>query len=326
MESLFCLCLWNALELLLFLTVSGEGLPVLPCSSQGPALYSLVFQGKWSPRAFPKQYPRYRPPAQWSPLIAVTHSNKYRLWRLGSKARPGVREFAEKGANATLKQEIKKAKNKIHSIGGYFTAPAIRSGVGETSIMLLIHPTHPLLSFMVRIVPSPDWFVGYDSIILCQGEDWKEDITLDLYPYDAGTDSGFTFSSPNFATAPQDTITQITSSFPNHRANSFYYPRLHHLPPMARVMLHKSKGQQLVGMPAMKFNLISPDRESEILSETPLDCEVSIWSSWGLCDGDCGQFGISRRTRFIHTKPANNGAVCPELEQEIKCIPTNCFL
>lgn len=65
------------------------------------------------------------------------------------------------------------------------------------------------LSFIVRIVPSPDWFVGVDSLNLCEGDHWKENISLDLYPCDAGTDSGFTFSSPNFETIPQDKITQV---------------------------------------------------------------------------------------------------------------------
>lgn len=67
---------------------------------------------------------------------------------------------------------------------------------------------------MVRIVPSPDWFVGIDSLNLCEGGRWKEQVVLDLYPHDAGTDSGFTFSSPNFATIPQDTVTEVSGLRP----------------------------------------------------------------------------------------------------------------
>lgn len=64
----------------------------------------------------------------------------------------------------------------------------------------------------MRIVPSPDWFIGIDSLNLCDGDHWKENISLDLFPYDAGTDSGFTFSSPKFETIPQDKVTQVTTS------------------------------------------------------------------------------------------------------------------
>lgn len=68
---------------------------------------------------------------------------------------------------------------------------------------------HLQLSFIVRIIPSPDWFVGVDTVDLCDGDHWKENVSLELFPYDAGTDSGFTFSSPNFETIPQDKITQV---------------------------------------------------------------------------------------------------------------------
>lgn len=64
---------------------------------------------------------------------------------------------------------------------------------------------------MVKMIPSPDWFVGVDSLNLCEGSRWKQEVTIDLQPYDAGTDSGFTFSSPNFPTSPPENITKVTS-------------------------------------------------------------------------------------------------------------------
>lgn len=79
------------------------------------------------------------------------------------------------------------------------------------------------LSFIVRIVPSPDWFVGEDSLNLCEGDHWKENISLDLYPYDAGTDSGFTFSSPNFETIPQDKITQVMAKIRQYQLTSWLF-------------------------------------------------------------------------------------------------------
>lgn len=65
------------------------------------------------------------------------------------------------------------------------------------------------LSVMVKAIPSPDWFVGVDSLNLCEGGQWKQEVTLDLQPFDAGTDSGFTFSSPNFPTIPPENITRV---------------------------------------------------------------------------------------------------------------------
>lgn len=54
------------------------------CSARGPASYILVFTGHWSPQTFPKQYPLFRPPAQWSKLMGKTlaRCQKVRVWAL----------------------------------------------------------------------------------------------------------------------------------------------------------------------------------------------------------------------------------------------------
>lgn len=65
--------LLRLLVVLLNLRLTSAG-PLQPlngteCAAKGPASYILVFTGHWSPQAFPKQYPLFRPPAQWSKLI-----------------------------------------------------------------------------------------------------------------------------------------------------------------------------------------------------------------------------------------------------------------
>ncbi|XP_030622591.1 spondin-2b [Chanos chanos] len=316
----------------LMLTLLG-GVPALPvgsnpeCSAGSTAKYSLTFTGKWSQTAFPKHYPLYRPPAQWSPLIGVTHSSDYHIWQRDEYASNGVREFSEKGEAWTLIKEVEAAGERIQSVYGLFSTPAVTGGTGQTTSEFEVFARHSFLSFIVRIVPSPDWFVGVDSLNLCEGENWKESVTLDLYPYDAGTDSGFTFSSPNFETIPQDKVTQITSSLPNHPANAFFYPRLKHLPPIAKVTLTKIKNNQIFNLPIepTQSNQIPTGNDIEdALINTPLDCEVSVWSPWGLCQGKCGDKGVRHRTRFIHMQPANSGAACPLLEEEKPCVPDNC--
>ncbi len=39
------------------------------CMAPSAAKYRLTFTGQWTQTAFPKHYPLYRPPAQWSPVI-----------------------------------------------------------------------------------------------------------------------------------------------------------------------------------------------------------------------------------------------------------------
>lgn len=294
------------------------------CSARGPARYRLTFSGQWSQATFPKQYPLFRPPAQWSALLGAAHSVDYVLWRRGAYVSAGLREFAERGEAWALMREMEAAGEALQSVSAVFSAPALPGGMGRSATELEAHPRHSLVSFVVRIVPSPDWFVGVDSLALCEGGRWKEQVALDLWPQDAGTDSGFTFSSPNFATIPQDAVTEITSSSPSHPANSFYYPRLKALPPIARVTLVRLR-HSARSFPLPTPTLLGVDNEiQDGAPETPLDCEVSLWSSWGLCGGPCGQLGSKSRTRFVRVPPANQGAPCPVLQENTQCTPDNC--
>lgn len=73
LERLTCGWLQQLLLVLLVLCLTFAG-PLRPlngteCTAKGPASYILVFTGHWSPQAFPKQYPLFRPPAQWSKLL-----------------------------------------------------------------------------------------------------------------------------------------------------------------------------------------------------------------------------------------------------------------
>lgn len=44
------------------------------CSApEGAMTYKITFHGDWSPLAFPKQYPKFRKNAQWSPLVGKCH-------------------------------------------------------------------------------------------------------------------------------------------------------------------------------------------------------------------------------------------------------------
>lgn len=63
-------------RLILMILTLGQGVHSMPvptdipmCTASETAQYRLTFTGKWSQAAFPKQYPVYRPPAQWSNII-----------------------------------------------------------------------------------------------------------------------------------------------------------------------------------------------------------------------------------------------------------------
>ena len=66
-----------------------------------------------------------------------------------------------------------------------------------------------LQSLCTMLGPSPDWFVGIDSVSLRENDDWLERIERELHAYDAGTDDGVTFTSANADSDPQDAIERI---------------------------------------------------------------------------------------------------------------------
>jgi hypothetical protein len=60
------------------------------------------------------------------------------------------------------------------------------------------------------IAPSPDWFVGVSGLELFRDGLWRRQVTVELQAYDAGTDSGIDFVSPNEATQPARPIALLT--------------------------------------------------------------------------------------------------------------------
>ena len=62
------------------------------------------------------------------------------------------------------------------------------------------------------IAPSPDWFVGVHDLPMLENGNWRDTITVPLYAYDAGTDSGVSYRSANSATTPHAPIARVDTS------------------------------------------------------------------------------------------------------------------
>lgn len=72
----------HVISVIVMLLTLGQGVQSMPvptdvpmCTASEPAQYRLTFSGKWSQAAFPKQYPVYRPPAQWSNIVGKSTTN-----------------------------------------------------------------------------------------------------------------------------------------------------------------------------------------------------------------------------------------------------------
>lgn len=64
---------------------------------------------------------------------------------------------------------------------------------------------------------------------------------MNLYPIDAGTDSGPSYISPKQPTIPRDAIRRIKTNYPNDVRSPFYDTTGNEMKPMARLYLNRQR-------------------------------------------------------------------------------------
>ena len=186
------------LRLLLLLAVGAA-----PAWAQSAATYRVTLESTWSAQTHPIDYPGAS--AHYSPLVGATHATGGALWSDGGTASAGMERMAETGGTSVLRDAIAglvaagEARGEL--LGG-----ALGTSPGEVSMTFEIDEAHPLVSLVTMIAPSPDWFVGVDGLGLLDAGGWLPERVVPLRVWDAGTDSGATYTSPNSDTDPQEPI------------------------------------------------------------------------------------------------------------------------
>lgn len=202
-------------------------------SSSENVAYDCILLNLWTSDRHPKDFPG---DPHWSPPVYASHNKKYTMFEEGKKASKGVESVAETGSTTKINKEIKKAKKKkkvLHSqigsgfLGGSLFPSSITSGIK-------MDPSHPYISMMTMIAPSPDWFTGMNDFDMRDGESgkWFSDVILDLFPWDSGTDSGTTYESNDKDV--DESIFQLTiNTIPDTKV--FASPDMSTVLPVARI-------------------------------------------------------------------------------------------
>jgi hypothetical protein len=176
-----------------------------PTPASPTARYRVTFEATWSAETHPTDIPET---PHFSRLIGGTHSDRAVFWEPGATASAGIEAMAELGATSPLDAEIQ-AAIAAGTAEGLIEGGGISLSPSRVSVEFQIGRDHPLVTLVSMIAPSPDWFVGVHGLSLVEGGDWVEEKTVMLAPYDAGTDDGSTYRSPDSDTMPREPIQEI---------------------------------------------------------------------------------------------------------------------
>lgn len=176
--------------------------------AQQTATYQLTFESEWSGSTHPSAFPSG---AHFSGLIGTTHNSSISYWAVGQPASAGIKQMAETGSKSGLIQIFNSSddggsSDKRINQGGLGTSPA------SITFTFSVSTAHPLLTLVSMIAPSPDWFVGVSGLPLSTQNGWVSSLSVDLFAFDAGTDSGGSYTAPDQATQPPSTISPLIES------------------------------------------------------------------------------------------------------------------
>ena len=194
-----------------------EDLTLTPAASDPRApfpsevIYRFRFHGDWTVADTPEGVPSG---AGFAPVIGGVHNAAAVFLRSGEQAGAGVEAMAETGDPLTLREEINAAEPDASlTIDG--TSHSSPTGT-VTFSNIAMSTEHPRVTVVRRIKPSHDWFTGVSGLSLLDASGrWRREHSVDIFPWDAGTEQGNDFSSsPDDETIPRGRITSISGAGP----------------------------------------------------------------------------------------------------------------
>jgi len=148
--------------------------------------------------------------ATFGSVAFATHDGTVSYFNAGEAASAGLQAFAETGSTELLVEEFAAQTNGANVYptknGGTFPQGATAAQVFGSH---RASRGQDHLTFVASLSESPDWFVGARNIELRPGGVWIEELEVDLFAWDAGTDSGTDWDSADSATDPPASVTSL---------------------------------------------------------------------------------------------------------------------
>lgn len=175
------------------------------------AKYSITFNSVWNST----DHGTLPSNAHWSRLVGATHKTSGTFLKMNENATTGIKNIAESGSNSVFSSEVSSAISN-NEADQYINGNSLSAATGSVIINnLIVDKKYPLLTLVSMIAPSPDWIIAINGAeLLDASNNWKSSITIDLFPYDAGTDSGTNYTSGNSTTSPAGNIISLKNTSP----------------------------------------------------------------------------------------------------------------
>lgn len=204
--------------MMMAVAVSGRSLlqeeSDVPCSTA--VTYSVLNDCDWNAEKFPTDFPTGSD--HWSPLCGTAHNSDYTMWEVNGTSTEGVKDVAELGSHTALNAEIDTCVDDGNCAEFVTFSCKPFSGTCKHEGTIDMTEEFPYVSLLSMIAPSPDWMTGVNSVKLCGDEGmWLKSYSKDLIAYDAGTDDGESYESPD-----SESSEPITAFDAEDETNIFY--------------------------------------------------------------------------------------------------------
>tara|TARA_B110000908_G_C10153672_1_gene402595 strand:+ start:228 stop:893 length:666 start_codon:yes stop_codon:yes gene_type:complete len=165
-------------------------------------VYEVEMVGIWSSATHPTDFPSN---AHFSRMIGLSHIAALDVVGVGLSATTGIKSMAETGETRTLEAEFDKFRTQTYSadkmMGSSFDSP------GSNKSQIGVERGRHNVTVFSMIAPSPDWFVAASTSLIDPTDDeWYDEVIVYATSYDAGTDSGLSFVSPDQVSSPVEGV------------------------------------------------------------------------------------------------------------------------
>ena len=269
-------------------------MPALAQGNAQSATYRVTFEGKFTASALATGV-SVPSGAHFTTLIGGVHNDSVTFWSSGGTASAGIESMAEVGGTSALKSEINASSNALAVIEQSIAS----GGTATATVDVTLTTDHPLVTLTSMVAPSPDWFVGVSGLSLRNAADdgWQPSLTVDLFPWDAGTEDGTEFSLVNDPTSPQGTIASVkgTGKFSNE--------------PIATLTFRLQAAPTIV----TESPIVVAENETSVATLVAEDTDTDAADlRWSIASGaDASQFALGAETGVLAFAAAKDGVVPP---------------